>query len=70
MARTVTITVDDTVYETLKPFIEQQTIGKFLSEVIGKNPSQQTPHAGIVDQRGSLHPVDTTDLRDENDRIL
>ena len=75
MARTVTITVDDTVYETLKPLIEQQSIGEFLAKVIEKNPQSVylphfAPHLGIAELRGSLHRVDTSDIREENDRVV
>ena len=71
MAHTLTITVDDTVYETLKPFIEKQTIDTFISTIIEKNlSSKQTLHSGIKSFRGSLHQVDTSDIREENDRIL
>jgi hypothetical protein len=71
MAHTLTITVDDKVYETLKPFVEQQTINSFLANII-RNDSQsvQLPHSNIADFRGSLHKVDTFDIREENDRSL
>jgi predicted CopG family antitoxin len=71
MAHTLTITVDDTVYETLKPFVEQQTLNAFLSKVIGKDSSStQITHTNIADFRGSLHKVDTSDIREENDRDI
>ena len=69
MAKTVTITVDDTVYETLKPLIEQQTIGDFLAKVIEKDITQTAPF-GIASLRGSLHRVDTSDVREEIDRDI
>jgi len=69
MAHTVTITVDDMVYEKLKPLIDQQTIGAFLSDVMDKK-YQHTPisHPGITAMKGSLHLVDTSDVREEDDR--
>ena len=71
MAHTVTITVDDTMYETLKPLIEQQTLGLFLSKVVEKKlPSAQVPFSGISGFRGSLHQVDISDIRDEKDRNI
>ena len=69
MAHTVTITVDDSVYETLKPFIEQQTVGEYLSKIIGKNsPTSQALYPDIVGLRGSLHQIDTSDIRDMDNR--
>jgi hypothetical protein len=71
MAHTLTITVDDAVYNTLKPFIEQQTLEKFLAAAIEKNlTSRQEPISSIKSFRGSLHHVDTQDIREENDRII
>ena len=71
MDHTVTITVDDTVYETLKPFIEQQTVGAFLAKVIETNSaSAQKNPAGIAALRGSLHHVDTSNTREENERVV
>jgi ribosomal protein L12E/L44/L45/RPP1/RPP2 len=32
MLHEMTITVDDTVYETLRPFVEKQTIGELLRD--------------------------------------
>ena len=69
MAHTITITVDDIVYEKLKPFMEQQTVNAFLSEVMEKKMlPTPTPHSEIGAMRGSLHLVDTSDIREENDR--
>ena len=71
MAHTITITVEDTIYEKLKPFIEQQTIGAFLSEIVGKNSlNKPTTHSGIAAMRGSLHRLDTSDIREEVDRDI
>ena len=71
MAHTLTITIDDTIYETLKPFIEQQTIDTFISTIIEKNlPSKQKLHSCIKSYKGSLHHVDTSDIREEDDRAL
>jgi predicted CopG family antitoxin len=46
MLREITITVDDTVYKTLKPMIEQQTISSFLHEFI-KNHVKERPIPAI-----------------------
>lgn len=71
MAQTLTITVDDTVYETLKPFIEQQTINTFLSNVIRNNTSStRTQYPDIRSLRGTLHDIDTSDIREECDRVI
>ena len=69
MLRELTITVDDAVYQTLKPMIEQQTIGSFLHEFI-KNRSKDQPAPDITELRGTLHQIDTSDIRDETDRSL
>ena len=71
MAHTLTITVDDMVYKALKPFIEQQTINTFLSKAIRNDiPSTQAQFPNIAALRGSLHQVDTSDIREEGDRII
>jgi predicted CopG family antitoxin len=64
----LTIIVDDTVYQTLKPMVEQQTIGSFLHEFI-QNRTTKRPIPDISALRGSLHKIDISDIRDEIDRI-
>jgi hypothetical protein len=69
MLRELTIIVDDTVYQTLKPMVEQQTIGPLLHEFI-RNRSIKRPISDISALRGSLHKINTSDIRDETDRVL
>jgi len=69
MAYELTITVDDTVYQTLKPLVEQQTIGSLLYEFI-QNRTKQRPTPSITALRGTLHQVDTSDIREEADRSI
>jgi len=69
MAYELTITVDDAVYQTLKPLVEQQTIGSLLYEFI-QNRAKQHPAPSITALRGTLHQIDTSDIRDEADRSL
>jgi predicted CopG family antitoxin len=68
MAHELTITVDDVIYQTLKPMIEQQTIGTFLHEFI--QARSRSPIPAIASLRGTLHRIDTSDIRDEADRHL
>jgi|GEM_PF-1363839 len=71
MAQTLTITVDDAVYNSLKPYIEQQTIDNFISAVIKSNlSSKQVLNSDIKNFRGSLHQIDTLDIREEDDRVI
>jgi hypothetical protein len=74
MLHNLTITVDDTVYQTLKPMVEQQTIGAFLSDILQNRPrgrrTYDSPASTIRALRGTLHQVDTSDLREEADRSL
>jgi len=70
MAYELTITVDDTVYQTLKPLIEQQTIGSLLYEFIQNRARQHPVPSSIAALRGTLHQIDTSDIRDEADRSL
>jgi hypothetical protein len=72
MLHELTITVDDTVYRTLKPMVEQQTIGAFLNDVLQSrfNAAKNRPAPAISALRGTLHPIDISDLRDETDRPL
>ena len=71
MARELTITVNDAVYEKLKPLIEQNSLDEFIAKVIVNNPlPASVPHPGIATMRGSLHQVKTTDIREEYDRDL
>jgi predicted CopG family antitoxin len=69
MLRNLTITVDDAVYQTLKPMVEQQTIGSLLHEFV-QSRTKERPAPAITALRGTLHPVDTSDIRDEADRRL
>jgi len=76
MTHQLTITVDTAVYHALKPMVEQETIGSLLYDFIqdtslrlqNRPKSQTTPF--ITSLRGSLHKVDTSDIRDEADRSL
>jgi hypothetical protein len=77
MLHELTITVDDAIYQTLKPMVEQQTIGPFLYEFLQtrlqnaawRNTGRRTTPS-ITALRGTLHQIDMTDLRDETDRPL
>ena len=66
----LTITVDDTVYQALKPMVEQKTISSFLHEFMQKTVKNQTASSSITALRGTLHQIETSDLRDESDRLL
>ena len=76
MTHQLTITVDDTVYKALKPMVEQETIGILLYDFIQKNSlwmlnsHKKQPTSFITSLRGTLHKVDTSDIRDETDRPL
>jgi hypothetical protein len=72
MLHEITITVDDTVYQTLKPMVEQQTIGSFLYDFLQTRLQNDTRRSvpSITALRGTLHQIDMTDLRDETDRPL
>jgi predicted CopG family antitoxin len=67
MAHKLTITVDDAVYQTLKPMVEQQTIGQLLYEFM-QNRVKERPIASIASLYGTLHKIDTSDIREEADR--
>jgi predicted CopG family antitoxin len=69
MLHELTITVDDAAYKALKPMIDQQTIGSLLHEFI-QSRTKDRPIPDITTLRGTLHQVDTSDLRDEADRPL
>jgi predicted CopG family antitoxin len=69
MLRELTLTVDDAVYQTLKPMVEQQTIGSLLYEFI-QNRTRERPVPSITALRGTLHQIDTSDIREEADRSL
>ena len=64
MLHELTIKVDDAVYETLKPMVEQQTLGSFLQEFIRERASER-PIPAIATLRGTLHQIDMSDIRDE-----
>ena len=68
MRHELTISVDDAAYKALKPMIEQQTLGPLLYEFMqGRAKERSAPD--ITTLRGTLHQVDTSDLRDEADRL-
>jgi len=67
MVKELTINVDDSLYALLKPMVEQDTIGEFLSEALQR---AARPVPDIRHLWGTLHPVDMTDVRDEEDRAL
>jgi predicted CopG family antitoxin len=69
MLHELTITVDDAVYQTLKPMVEQQTIGTLLYEFMQKH-TKKKPIPSIRSLRGTLQRVDTSDIREESDRSL
>ena len=69
MLHELTIKVDDMVYESLKPMIEQQTLGSFLHEFI-QNHINERPVPAISTLRGTLHQIDISDIRDEEERPL
>jgi len=69
MSHELTITVDDVLYKTLKPLVEQQTIGSLLYDFI-QNRTKQRPVPSIAALRGTLHQINTSDIRDEADRSL
>jgi hypothetical protein len=69
MLHELTITVDDTIYQTLKPMVEQQTIGAFLYDFL-QTHTKQRPVPSIAALRGTLHHFDTSDIREEIDRPL
>ena len=67
MLHELTITVDDTTYKTLKPMVEQQTIGPLLQKFMQSQMKQRLAPS-IKAFRGTLHQVDLSDIRDETDR--
>jgi predicted CopG family antitoxin len=69
MLHELTITVDDTVYQTLKPMVEQKTIGAFLYDFL-QTRAKQRPAPAITALRGTLQRLDTSDIREEIDRPL
>jgi hypothetical protein len=72
MLHELTITVDDTVYQTLKPMVEQQTIGSFLYDLLQNRSKAAEGRAvpSIAAFRGTLRRIDTSDLREEFDRPI
>jgi predicted CopG family antitoxin len=73
MSRELTITVEDSVYETLQSMVEQQTISDFLKDLLKSATTAQSArrsNPGIASLRGTLKPTDTSDIRDEEDRPL
>ena len=69
MLREIILSVDDTIYQTLKPLVEEQTIGPLLYEFV-KSRIKERSIPDISTLRGTLHQIDTSDLRDEDERYL
>jgi predicted CopG family antitoxin len=69
MLHELTITVDDAVYQTLKPMVEEKTISSLLNDFVQTRTTGR-PVPSITALRGTLHQVDTSDIRDEADRPL
>jgi hypothetical protein len=69
MLHELTFTVDDVVYQALKPMVEQQTIGIFLHEFM-QNRTKERSIPRIAALRGTLHQIDMSDIREEVDRPL
>jgi len=69
MRHELTITVDDDVYQTLKPMVDQQTISVLLYEFM-QNRNKKQSISPISSLRGTLHKIDTSDIREEADRSL
>jgi predicted CopG family antitoxin len=69
MLHELTITVDDAVYQTLKPMVEQQTISSLLYDFM-QNRTKERHIPSIMSLRGTLHKIDTSDVREEVDRPL
>jgi hypothetical protein len=67
MLHELTLTVDDAIYQTLKPMVEQQTLGSLLYEFI-QNRTKDRPAPSIRALRGTLHQIGTSDIREEADR--
>ena len=65
----LTITVDDDIYKILKPLVDKQMIGPLLYELI-ENRAKERAIPDIRALRGTLHQIDTSDIRDEDDRLL
>jgi hypothetical protein len=73
MARELTITIEDSVYDTLQSMVKQQTISDFLKDMLesaAAAPGSRHPNPDIVSLRGTLKPTGTSDMRDEEDRPL
>jgi len=69
MSHKLTITVDDDIYQTLKPMVDQETIGFFLCDFM-QNYAKKQSISPITSLRGTLHRIDTSDIREEADRPL
>jgi predicted CopG family antitoxin len=69
MLHELTITVDEAIYQTLKPMVEQKTISSLLHEFVQSHTIGR-PVPAITALRGTLRQVDTSDIRDEADRSL
>ncbi|MDR1230080.1 MAG: hypothetical protein LBK61_01625 [Spirochaetaceae bacterium] len=72
MLHELTITVDDTVYQRLKPMVEQRTIGALLQDFlrIGLENDEVRQVPDIKALRGTLGNVDISDLRGDDSRLL
>jgi len=69
MLHELTITVDDAIYQTLKPMVEQETIDSFLREFMQKHTKERKVPP-ITALRRTLHHIDTSDIREESDRPI
>jgi len=68
MLHELTISVDAAAYKTLKPMVDQQTLGPLLHEFIQSRTKEQ-PAVSISTLRGTLHQIDSSDIRNETDRL-
>ena len=67
MTHQLTITVDEIVYNALKPMVDQETIGTLLYDFM-QNRTKKHAVPSISAMRGTLHKIDTSDVRDETER--
>ena len=69
MLHELTITVDEDIYQTLKPMVDQQTINSLLHDFV-QNRIKEKSIPAITALRGTLHQIDTSDIRDDVERLL
>ncbi|MDR2509612.1 MAG: hypothetical protein LBC77_03090 [Spirochaetaceae bacterium] len=67
MLREITITACDTVYQTINPPLDEKGGGDFPLD-LPRNSAR--PEPAIKSLRGTLHRVDTLDIREETVRSL